>query len=166
MTRDSDFSLVIWDGKSLGSYANILRALNDRKKVKVYLTNEQRFLERDKINENEILFSYRDKNGYSASEVVDELAKHSGFDYDDKNFTDRFFKDTRSLNKFLLKNAVIKKVEVKKKSVYQPTKNHEELFFIDKCRGQIKGVKFKNQFIDWIEKYVKNASSPEQGVLF
>jgi len=164
MTCDSDFSLVIWDGKSLGSYTNILRALSSGKKVKVFLTKTDRFLEKDKINENEILFYYRDKNGYSASEVVDELAKHCGFDYDDKIFTDRFFKDTRTLNTFLLKNSVIEKVEVSEnKSIYQPTEKHMELFFIDKYRGQIKGVKFKNQFIDWIEKYVKNAASPEQG---
>ncbi|RTZ92326.1 MAG: hypothetical protein DSY91_03820 [Deltaproteobacteria bacterium] len=45
MTEASDFSLVVWDGKSKGSYANIARALEQGKKVKVYLVPEERFLE-------------------------------------------------------------------------------------------------------------------------
>lgn len=45
MTEESDFSLVVWDGKSKGSYANIARALEQGKKVKVYMVPEERFLE-------------------------------------------------------------------------------------------------------------------------
>ena len=38
MTNDSEYSLVIWDGKSKGSYSNILRSLEQNKPVKVYMS--------------------------------------------------------------------------------------------------------------------------------
>ena len=49
MTSDSDYSLVIWDGKSKGSFNNIIRAINSNKKVKVFYQKEKRF-----ITENEL----------------------------------------------------------------------------------------------------------------
>jgi len=39
MTRDCDYCLVIWNGKSKGSYANILRAKELKKVVKVVIDN-------------------------------------------------------------------------------------------------------------------------------
>ena len=43
MSDDSDFSFVIWDGKSKGSFANILRAIDTNKFAKVYYIFEERF---------------------------------------------------------------------------------------------------------------------------
>ena len=45
MTKDCDYSLVIWDGKSKGSYQNMIRAINSDKEVKVFLQPENRYLE-------------------------------------------------------------------------------------------------------------------------
>ena len=42
MTEDSDYSFVIWNGKSKGSFNNILRALEYDIKLKVYYTREKR----------------------------------------------------------------------------------------------------------------------------
>jgi hypothetical protein len=53
MTLDSDYSFVIWDGKSQGSYENALRAIEQHKKIKVYLESENRFLQ-PKTLKNEI----------------------------------------------------------------------------------------------------------------
>ena len=39
MTRDCDYCLVIWNGKSKGSYANILRAKELKKGLKVVINN-------------------------------------------------------------------------------------------------------------------------------
>ncbi|OQY12041.1 MAG: hypothetical protein B6I31_03830, partial [Desulfobacteraceae bacterium 4572_19] len=39
MTRDADYLFVIWDGKSYGSYSNIIRGLQLNKIVIVYLQN-------------------------------------------------------------------------------------------------------------------------------
>ena len=49
MTRNSDYSLVVWDGKSKGSYANIVRSLESGQAIKIYLDTEARFLEKDLI---------------------------------------------------------------------------------------------------------------------
>ena len=93
MSNDSDFSFVIWDGKSKGSFANILRAIDSNKFAKVYYIFEERFLEQTKINNNEIEFIYRTHNGYTASEVVEYL-QNQGIEK---------FKKTQDLNKYLLK---------------------------------------------------------------
>ena len=136
MTEDSDYSLIIWDGKSKGSHKNILRALELKKKVKVYLTYKNQFIEQIKINKNEIDFIYYENNGYSAKEVVDYLASEGK----------EFFKNTRALNKYLLDHKVIEKIE----DIYVPLKN-QELFIIETYRGKTSGLRFRNEFIDWLE---------------
>jgi len=153
MTMDSEFTFAIWDSKSKGSYANILRALENDKKVKVYLDNEKLFLKQNKITEAEIEFIFRTKNGYTASEVVQYLK-------DDVD--DGFFEKTQDLNKYLIQKYILKKEE----KIYTPMPDYENLFILDKYRGKIKGIKFKNEFIDWIEKDIKKERSLEQASLF
>lgn len=152
MTSDSDFSLIIWDGKSKGSYNNILRAIEKNKKVKVYLDYESCFIEQEKTNKLEIEYIYRKNCGYSASEIVEYLISEG----------EDFFQQTRSLNKFLINNKIIKKED----GVYKPMPGHEHLFFIEKYRGKEKGIKFTDNFIDWVEKKIKEIKPPEQSNLF
>ena len=45
MTADCDYGLVIWDGKSKGSYQNLIRGIKSDKQVKVFLQPENRYLE-------------------------------------------------------------------------------------------------------------------------
>jgi len=73
MTMDSDYSFVIWDGKSKGSFNNILRALKNNKKLKVYYQKEKRFLEKSELNVNNIKRIYYKHNGLG----LKELAKHT-----------------------------------------------------------------------------------------
>ena len=47
MTFESNYSFVIWDGKSKGSFNNILRAFENNKKLKIYYEKEKRFLEKN-----------------------------------------------------------------------------------------------------------------------
>lgn len=136
MTEDSDYSLVIWDGRSKGSYKNILRSLELEKKVKVYLTYTNQFIEQKKVNKNEIDFIFHENNGFSAKEIVDYL----------NNEGKEYFKNTRALNKYLLDNKIIEKSE----DIYTPLKN-KNLFIIENYRGKVSGLRFKNEFIDWIE---------------
>lgn len=151
MTLDSEFTFVIWDGKSKGSYANLLRALENNKKIKVYNNINKRFLEQSKINKIEIEYIYRENNGYTALEVVQYL----------KDEVIDIFQRTQDLNKYLVENSIIKK----DKNIYIPTNGHEELFIIDKYRGKTKGIKFKNEFISWIENSL-NQSKYTQASLF
>ena len=69
MTADCDYSLVIWDGKSRGSYQNIIRTIKSGKKVKVFLQPENRYLEHSKITSDEIEFIYRNNNDYTAKRL-------------------------------------------------------------------------------------------------
>ena len=152
MTMDSEYNLVIWDGKSKGSYQNILRAIENSKKIKVYLQSENKFLASDKITSNEIEFIYRKNNGYTAKEVVEYLI-NEGEDY---------FQQTRAFNKCLMEQRIIKKED----GVYLPMPQYEKLFIIDKYRGKIKGIKFNNDFINWVEKWVKEIKPPEELSMF
>ena len=151
MTLESEFTFVIWDGKSKGSYANLLRALEYNKKIKVYNDITKTFLDKSKINKTEIEYIYRENNGYTASEVVQYL----------KDEVIDIFQRTQDLNKYLVENSIIKK----DKNIYIPINGHEELFIIDKYRGKTKGIKFKNEFISWIENSL-NQSKHTQASLF
>jgi len=151
MTLDSEFSFVIWDGKSKGSYANIIRALENNKKIKVYNDTSKTFIENSKINKNEIEYTYRENSGYTASEVIQYLKDE---------VIDRFQR-TQDLNKYLIEQSIIKKDQ----NIYKPTNGHEELFIIEKYRGKVKGIKFKNEFISWIEKSL-NKPKHTQASLF
>ena len=151
MTLDSGFSLIIWDGKSKGSYQNTLRAIESQKKIKLYLEYEGSFLGQEKINKLELEFIFRKNNGYTAAEVVDYLTSEG----------EEFFKNTREFNKCLIENKIIKKED----DIYKPMPGYEHLFFIEKYRGKDKGIKFKNEFINWIEKWIKEIKPPEQSEL-
>jgi len=152
MTIDSDYSLVIWDGKSKGSYQNILRAINNEKKLKVYLHYENRFLEPKEIIWEEIEFIYRKNNGYTAKEVIEYLI-NEGEDY---------FQQTRAFNKCLMEKNIIKKED----GVYLPMPQYEKLFIIEKYRGKVKGIKFNNDFINWVEEWIKEIKPPEELSMF
>tara|TARA_R110002111_G_scaffold13927_2_gene38548 strand:- start:4119 stop:4868 length:750 start_codon:yes stop_codon:yes gene_type:complete len=152
MTLDSDYSFVVWDGKSKGSYNNILRAIENNKKVKIYLNTENDFLESSKITSSEIEFIYRSNNGYTAAEVIEYL-KSEGEDY---------FQQTRAFNKCLLENNIIKKED----GIYLPMPDYSDLFMIEKYRGKVSGIKFKNEFINWVETWVKKIKPPEEQSLF
>jgi len=150
MTMESEFTFTIWDSKSKGSYANILRAFDNHKKVKVYLSNKNSFL--NKITKDEIEFIYRENNGYTASEVIQYL----------KNGAEEIFQKTQDLNKYLMQKLIIQKDD----KIYIPTTKYENLFIIDKYHGKTKGIKFKNEFISWIEKHIKEEKKPQQASLF
>ena len=137
MSEDSTFSLVIWDGSSKGSYANTLRALESHKKVKVYYQGVDDYLPAQKITPIELEFIYRENNGYTASEVVEYL-QNNGIE---------IYNRSQDLNKFLINENLL----VKEGTVYQPTKKNSDLFIVEMYRGKPRGVKFNNQFIDWIE---------------
>lgn len=152
MTLDSDYSFVIWDGKSKGSFNNVIKAIENNKKIKLYLSEIDGYLHPNKISKNEIEFIFRKNNGYSAAEVVEYL-KSEGEDY---------FKQTRAFYKTLVKHKIVKKED----GVYLPMPEYDNLFKIDKYRGKVTGIRFTNDFINWVEKWVKKIKPPEEQSLF
>ncbi|MCB0044464.1 MAG: hypothetical protein KDD92_03445 [Caldilineaceae bacterium] len=152
MTLDSDYSFVIWDGKSKGSFSNVIRALDNNKKIKLFLSEIDGYIQPSKITKAEIEFIFRKNNGYSAAEVVEYL-KSEGEDY---------FQQTRAFNKALVEHKIIKK----ENGVYLPMPEYKNLFMIDKYRGKVTGIRFTNEFINWVEKWVKKIKPPEEQSLF
>lgn len=144
MTNDSQYSFVIWDGKSKGSYANVIRALEQDKKIKLYAEN--RFLEQSEINQENIESIYRRNSGYTAFEVVQQLKD--------------IFNRTQDLNRYLVQNSIIKKDD----NVYQPMSQYEDLFIIDRYRGRVKGIKFRSEFLGWIEGSLRSDRMVQGGL--
>ena len=70
MTMDSDYSFVVWNGKSKGSFNNILRALENNKKLKIYYTIEKRFLEKEELKVKHIKKIYYKHNGIGLKELA------------------------------------------------------------------------------------------------
>ena len=148
MTLESDYSLVVWDGVSKGSYANILRALENDKKVRVYFKEVDSYLPQSKLRKTEIDFIFRTNNGYTAAEVVEYLQTEG----------EEFFDNTRAFNKILLENKIIKKED----GIYLPCDDYQNLFMIDKYHGKVKGIKFTDDFITWVEDWIKKNRPPEE----
>ena len=117
----------------------------NNKKIKIYNNSSQSFLEQSKINKSEIEFIYRENNGYTASEVVQYL----------QDEVINSFQRTQDLNKYLIEQSIVKKNH----NIYTPVQGYEELFIIDKYRRKIKGIKFKNEFISWIEKKLSKSNN-------
>ena len=73
MSLNSDYSFVVWDGKSKGSFNNIKRALENDKLLKVYYTKDDRLLQEGELNRNTINKIYEKNNGLT----LRELAKYT-----------------------------------------------------------------------------------------
>ena len=151
MTNDSEYSLVIWDGKSKGSYANILRSLKQNKSVRVYLDEINDFIEQNKVTAPEIEYIYRKNNGYSAQEVVEYL-RESNINH---------FKNTRELNKYLLEKNIIGKED----TVYVPIADNK-FFIVEIYQGKTAGLKFTNEFMQWFEVELKKSNNFQQDDMF
>jgi len=80
MTKECDYLFVIWDGKSKGSYNNILRGIEYGKKIKVFYEKENRFLDAEETNVNVIreiylknVELYRKRSKYTSGAMLQLL---------------------------------------------------------------------------------------------
>ncbi len=137
MTQHSNYSFVIWDGKSKGSYNNINRAFHYDKKLKVYITNEQRYLLHNELHENSIESIYKANTGYTLTEVVQAIKSLNIFVNISK---------PSELKKWLIEHKVLeeknKKIEVNSK--------YKNYFIIEKYRGT-QNIKYKLDILNLIE---------------
>ena len=138
MTRNSDYSFVIWDGKSKGSFANILRSIEQDQAVKIYLNSESRFLDKEKITEEAIEKIYKSNNGYTSTEIL-KLLNH-----------DNIASSIHSVKEF--KNFLLQYHFVNKKGDQLiPNENYLDYFVMENYRGKI-NMRFKSKIINLIEK--------------
>ena len=73
----------------------------------------------------------------------------------------QIFHRTQDLNRWLVQNSII----TKDNNVYHPMSNYEDLFIVDRYRGRVKGIKFRHEFLGWIEGNLKS-NGMVQGGLF
>lgn len=73
MTTHADYSFVIWDGKSKGSFANIKRAFKQDKQLKIYYMNLNRCLLKSELTLSSIESIYKSNTGYTPSEIVAKI---------------------------------------------------------------------------------------------
>jgi hypothetical protein len=141
MSDDCDSFLVVWDGKSKGCFANINSAISKEKHSKVYLQCIDNYLEKKSLNTDRVNFIYRSNVGYTASEFVDQL----------KLVGVKQFEHTRSLNRFLLQEKMIKKIG----KVYSAEEKFKKLFISKYHRGKPSGINLTLDLVNWFEARFK-----------
>lgn len=155
MSQDSDYSLIIWDCESKGSYANILRSLELDKRIVVFLNKEQQFLSQDKCTVPEVEFIYRRYNGYTSSEVVEYFQNERIY----------HFENVKELHKFLIKNKIIVKDDKKYKPCLELSREEQERYFIKtQYKGKDTGINYTNALIEWLEYKLKTLET-EQAIV-
>jgi hypothetical protein len=60
----------------------------------------------------------------------------------------------------LVQNAII----IKDANIYQPMSQYEDLFIVDRYRGRVKGIKFRSEFLGWIERSLKSDKMVQGGL--
>jgi len=96
MTKDSDISFVIWDGKSNGSYNNILRAIEYNKEIQVFLDNS--FLSKEEITKENITNIFNERHEYSLTQYLNDILK--------KNHQNKI-KTTKKMKEILQKKGIL-----------------------------------------------------------
>jgi len=137
MVADCDYALVIWDGKSKGSYNNILNALNMNKLFKVFYTKANCFLKKEEKTLQAIQHIYRQNTGYTITELFDEL-KRSNLASDLKN--------TVQLKDYLINLNVLQNEH----NVLKPTENYKNYFIEEQYKGSVR-IKYTPEVLSFFE---------------
>lgn len=136
MTSNTDYSFVIWDGKSKGSYANIKRAFEQGKKLKTYYTNLNRCLLKDELVPQNIENIYKSNTGYTPSEIVAKIKASNIYTNISK---------VSELKEWLVSHKIFKeynnKVEIDSK--------YQDYFIVENYRGS-QNIKYKQNILELI----------------
>ena len=138
MTKHSDYSFIIWDGKSKGSYANIIRAIENEKKLKVYHLQEDRCLTTHELKIENIETIYKSSTGYTASEIIKKIKA-----------SDLYIGISKAseLKEWLINH----KVFTITKNKIEINKEYKNYFIVENYRGN-QTVKYKYDVIDLLGK--------------
>lgn len=137
MAEDCDYMLIIWDGKSKGSYTNLLNALHMNKPFKVFYTKANRFLKEEEKTFQTIQYIFRQNTGYTITEFFDELKK---------NNSASDFKNTAQLKNYLINLNVLQNDQ----NVLKPTENYKNYFIEERYKGSIR-IKYTPEVLNFFE---------------
>lgn len=136
MTEAADYGLVLWNGKSRGSFNNIIRCIQLGKTAKVYLAPEDRFLDKTEITESGVNAVFKKYAGLTLRELL-QLLNHEGRDG---------IQTPEDLKSYLINQSI---VEVKDKDMY-PAKGYDRYFHVEKYRGHT-NLRYTPDLIELIE---------------
>lgn len=138
MSNDSDFSFVIWDGKSKGSFANIKRAIENNKKLKVYYLLFDRCLEKDELSLKNLEDIYKSNTGYTSSEMLEKIKKLNIYTNISK---------VGELKSWFISQKIFNQT----KNKIEINKNYKEYFIVENYRGS-QTIKYKNDVLELLNK--------------
>lgn len=136
MTSNTDYSFVIWDGKSKGSYANIQRAFEQNKKLKIYYTNLNRCLLKDELVPQNIENIYKSNTGYTPSEIVAKIKASNIYTNISK---------VSELKEWLVSHKILKEYQNK----IEIDSKYQDYFIVENYRGN-QNIKYKQNVLDLI----------------
>ncbi len=138
MTTHTDYSFVIWDGKSKGSYANIQRAFEHDKKLKIYYTSLDRCLTKEELIPSNIENLYKSNTGYTPSEIVAKIKASSIYTNISK---------VSELKAWLISHKIFKEYQNKHIEIDSKYKD----YFVVENYGGNQTIKYKQNVLELIE---------------
>ena len=129
---------MIWDGKSKGSFANIKRAIENNKKLKVYYILFDRCLEKDELSLKNLEDIYKSNTGYTSSEMLEKIKKLNIYTNISK---------VGELKSWFISQKIFNQT----KNKIEINKNYKEYFIVENYRGS-QTIKYKNDVLELLNK--------------
>lgn len=136
MTANTEYSFVVWDGKSKGSYANIQRALEQSKKLKIYYTKLDRCLTKEELIPSSIDDIYKSNTGYTPSEIIAKIKASNIYTNISK---------VSELKEWLINHKVFKQNQNK----LEIDSKYKDYFIVENYRGN-QTIKYKQDVLELI----------------
>lgn len=137
MTNVSDYSFVIWDGMSKGSFTNIQRALEQEKKLKIYYTRFNRCLRKEELTPSNIESIYKSNTGYTPSEIIAKIKASNIYTNISK---------VGELKEWLVSHKIFKEY----KNKIEIDSKYRDYFVVENYRGN-QNIKYKQNILELIE---------------
>lgn len=136
MTSNTDYSFVIWDGKSKGSFSNIQRAFEYDKKLKIYCTNLDRCLLKEELTPSNIEGIYKSNTGYTPSEIIAKIKASNIYTNISK---------VSELKEWLVSHKIFKEC----KNKIEIDSRYRDYFIVENYRGN-QNIKYKQNILELI----------------
>lgn len=136
MTTHTDYSFVIWDGMSKGSYANIQRGLEQGKKLKIYYTSTNKFLSKEELEPSSIENIYKSNTGYTPSEIVAKIKSSNIYTNISK---------VSELKEWLVNHKIFKEY----KNKIEVDSQYKDYFIVETYRGN-QTIRYKQDILSLI----------------